>query len=280
VKVAISDGLGAGFQMPGQALVATTAPQPLSAGLLSRTIRSDLRQSRTAAPEPITASFSEYPGQTLDLTGGDDGLSASLLLPASGSGAGVTLTRSITDGDTRLDVGLKLARDAGAVIGFGDAGNGAPGTDLVSLRLGLSQDFTGGGYLSVGGEMGVADIGTPAMLTDVSSAKFDSVGFEIGQRGAFGQGDRLSLGVALPVAVTSGSAKILLPVAMAAGTSQLQDVGIDLAPSDRQMDLTLAYQTPLGDGQELMFKLVHAQNYGNRAGIGDTAAVIAYRFEF
>lgn len=280
VNIAVHDSLAAEFDQPAKTLVATAAPAPLSATLMSAAVGANLTASRVDTQRTAAADLSTIPGRTVEVQTADGGLRAAVMMPDTSGGAGVTITRSIGDGATTVDVGVKLARDAGAMMGFGDAGHGKSSTGMVALELGLRQENSDGSFVSLGGEMGMADLGNPAMLSDVSRAAFNAVGLELGQRNAFAEGDRISLGLSMPMAVTAGSAKIILPVAMAVGGSSVQDVALDLAPTDRQMDLTLAYQTPLGEGRELMMKLVHAENYGNRAGQTDDAAVLAYTFRF
>ena len=247
---------------------------------MSAALGSDLGAMRLATDRTATAAFGTGAGRTVDVASADGAMRAALQVPDADGSTGVTLTRSISDGATTVDLGLRLAQDAGGMIGFGGTGTAPAPASMVALQLGLRQEDDAGAFVAVGGEMGLADLGQPAMLRDVSAATFNSLNVEIGQRDAITAGDRLSLGLTMPMAVTSGSASVTLPVAMAAGTTALQDIGLDLAPSDRQMDIALSYQTPLGDGRELMLRLVHAENFGNRAGVTDDAAVMAYTFRF
>ena len=63
-------------------------------------------------------------------------------------------------------------------------------------------------------------------------------------------------------------------------TMSYEDVSIDLAPQDRQIDLEMAYMAPLGKRTEMKFSLVHSENYGNQAGATDTSGAIAFAFKF
>ncbi|MGL4310506.1 MAG: S8 family peptidase [Paracoccaceae bacterium] len=283
VSIPVTDSLKAGFDMPATALVATASPAPLSAGLVGRTLSTDLAMTRQAPPTALTDSFRAHNGQTIEVPLADGSASASILMPGAGKGGGIALKQSLGDGATRLDLGIKVATDAGAVVGFGSADDGAPRSDMMALQLGLSQDLSGGGFLTLGGEMGVADIGTPTAFSAVSTARFDSLSLEIGQKNAFAKGDRLALGVSMPLAVSGGEAMLAMPTTMATNMAEgasPRAMAIDLAPTDRQMDFAVSYQTPLGDHQELSMKLLHAENYGNIAGNTDTAAVMAYTIRF
>ncbi|MGB3146762.1 MAG: hypothetical protein WBA91_03265, partial [Paracoccaceae bacterium] len=113
-------------------------------------------------------------------------------------------------------------------------------------------------------------------------ASFNSVTLDIGQSNVFAKGDRLALGIGMPIAVTSGRATITLPVASGRSASSVSfaPVAIDLSPEQRQKDLSLTYQREIGDGAELIFSLIHAENYGNQAGVTDNAGIIAFSYAF
>ncbi len=277
VDVAVTDVLNTTFQMPGSSLATTVMPTPLGRTLLEKSATTNLAMARTMPDSSLNDPFAAFSGQTYSAFSPTGDLGASVLISAS-QNFGLDVKRALTDGPTRIEVGLKLARDAGNVMGFGATDKA--GTNMASLELGVTQDLGRGGFVSLGGEMGVADLGQQAMLTSVSSARFNSVNLQIGSHDAFTRGDRLTLAVGMPVAVTSGRAQAVLPVASARGLTSFQPVDIDLSPSDRQTDISLSYQVPLSDHAELMAKLVHSENYGNRAGLSDTGAVLGLNFAF
>ena len=64
------------------------------------------------------------------------------------------------------------------------------------------------------------------------------------------------------------------------GRSEMRSLAFDLAPSERQVDLSVSYQAPMGENSELLVELVHARNCGNRAGMTDNAAVPGMRWSF
>lgn len=284
VTLPVSDQLSGTFLMPGEALVATVTPAPLSRTLLSRSLGDNLEQLRLGTAGSAAQPFAAYSGYKLAALDPTGAFTASVLMapPASSDKSfGIDLKRVIGTGDSRINLGLKLVQDDGTVMGFGGTGNGAAGTQMASLELGLSQDIGRGAFVSVAGEVGVASLGSQAVLSDISTAIFNSVHLEIGQRDLFSGDDKLSVGLSMPVAVASGSARITLPTYAPTGRSAgFQDVGLDLAPTDRQIDLALTYQTRLAEGSELMLQLVHADNYGNRSGYEDVAGLVAWRFDF
>ncbi len=82
----------------------------------------------------------------------------------------------------------------------------------------------------------------------------------------------------MPLAVSSGSAGMTVPVRTSDGKTEVRSVAIDLAPQERQMDLSVSYQVPMSESSELMVELVHATNYGNVAGATDSAAVLGMKW--
>jgi subtilase-type serine protease len=71
-----------------------------------------------------------------------------------------------------------------------------------------------------------------------------------------------------------------VPVRLADGGTEVRSVGINLAPEERQMDLSISYQVPMSDNSELMFEILHAENYGNISGLTDSAAVLGMKWSF
>jgi len=278
VDVVVTDALDAPFMMPGEALAATVTPTPLSQTLLAKSLMTDLASARTMRESGLNDPFAAFSGPTYAVATPSGDVGAAVLLAPGTSDFGLNVKRALTDGATRVEVGLKVARDSGNVMGFG--ASGSEDTNMASLQLGVTQDLGRGGFFSVGGELGVADLGSQPMMTSVSAARFDSFNVEFGRHDAFTQGDRLALGIGLPVAVTGGQAEAILPVANSLGGASFAPVGIDLSPSDRQTDISLTYQTPISDNAELLAKIVHAENYGNRSGERDTGAVLAISFSF
>ena len=279
IDVAVTDSLNAGFNLKGGSLASSSAPTPLATSLLSKALTRDLASLRTDASGAIADPFAAFNAPTLAVNDPYGDFAATVLLSTPGDDTfGLSVKRALIDGPTKLELGVKVARDGGAVIGFG-GNNGEAASSLAALQLGLTQDLGEGGFLSLSGELGLADLGSQAALSNVSSAGFNSVKLDIGSHGVFTDNDRLAFGVSLPMAVTSGSAEMILPVAHSSGIS-FDPVQLDLAPSDRQVDLALSYQREILPGLEMTMQLVHAENYGNRAGETDTAGVWALKYAF
>ncbi|MCV2865785.1 S8 family peptidase [Defluviimonas sp. WL0075] len=279
VNISVTDSLDAEFRTPGGALTATAGLPELGTARLARAFSTGLEARRVASLGGFSDSFESFPGRTVTTRTADTRLSASVLMPEGGTGDyGISVSTALAEGPTRLDLGLKVARDQGTVLGLGDDG---AGSDLFAVQLALSQELAGDTFVSLTGEVGRASLAQTEIFSDVSSASFDSVGLEVGRRNLATKGDRLAFGARLPMAVTSGKAEAVLPVfSRATGTTSYEPIAIDLAPEARQLDLSVSYQRPVGDNLELMLELVHSKNQGNRAGEQDSAAVLALTWAF
>ena len=188
-------------------------------------------------------------------------------------------TASAIGFEARGVVTADMTLASGALFGLTGADAGA-GSAMLAVDFGLTQALGDGGFVRLGASFGLADPAASGMVTRAGATRFDSFGVDLGQTGVFAKGDRLALSVSLPVAVTSGEATAMLPVMMASGAQVLSAVPIDLAPESRQMDIGLSYLVPFGTGSDIKFDLQHSQNYGNIAGLSETAAAISIRYAF
>lgn len=268
-RVLVTDDLGGDFRMPGDALVARSggravAPRMMAAALSGGGAAGDL--------------LSSYAAPRLNLGLGDGDLRLSVMGdPGRGTGGeyGLSVARSLALGAARLDLGLSVARDRGTLAGLT-----AAGADLVSLDLGLSAPLGAQGFVRLSGQLGLSRPRGTGAFADVSSSRFDSLSLDIGRTGAFRAGDRLALGLALPVAMTSGRAALDLPVSRSGGRVVHNRVAINLAPEARQMDLSVSYDMPVGRNATLTLGAVHAMNHGHVAGARDTGGILALRIRF
>ena len=58
------------------------------------------------------------------------------------------------------------------------------------------------------------------------------------------------------------------------------DVEIDYTPSQREIDLSITYGTPVGKDSEIYIGAIHAFNHGHIGGQQDTAAILGFRMAF
>lgn len=281
ISFALSDSFSGNFKVPGPILARPVAAQPLSEAVLRRSLSSDMTAARTGPAAAPRATFADFAGQTLSFTDAETGLRAEILLPPESSASsayGLAFIQPLSTGPLRLDLGVKVARDEGTLLGF--AARNTPGSSLAAMSLALTREFEDGAFFSAQAEIGVAQLGKPLPLSTLSDARFSSFGFSVGRRGVFARGDRLALGVEIPTAITSGSAAFGMKVVNAAGAIEARSVPVALSPEEREVQLSLRYAVPLGPRNELQFELVHADNYGNRSGSSDTAGLVALSYRF
>lgn len=276
-KVAVRDALNAGFAMRGDALATGARPGSQAGALLARSLSSNLADDRQKSPSALADPFAALTGPVMTMSVPDATSTVAFLLPQGGSDAlGFTLTRLLTDGPTRVELGLKLARDNGHLMSL----DGNDAAMMASVALGITQDLGGKAFISVSGEMGLTDLGGATALSNSTSARFDALKLTAGRDDVFNKGDRISIGVGMPVAIASGETVLELPVYREGASMSFENVVLDLAPQDRQMDLEATYQTALSDGLEMKLSLIHSENFGNRAGVTDTGGALAFSFRF
>lgn len=278
IDLTMNDALGGDFAVAAKNFATEAAPTDLAQTLSARALGKDFKAARTAPVNPLADTFAAHPGSSFDMNA-PDGLTHASVLIGGAEDYGLAVARTLAEGDLTLDVGVKLARDGGSLMGFNGNGNSG-GASMAALTMSLSHDVGEGGFFALSGEMGIADLGTTAAVSRAGQASFNSVRLDLGGRDVFGKGDRLSVGVALPMAVSSGSADMTVPVRLADGGTEVRSVGIDLAPQERQVELSISYQVPMSDTSELMFQVIHADNYGNVAGVSDSAAMLGMKWSF
>ena len=275
--VLVRDALSAGFVMPAGALTSGARPGSRAVTLLSRSLTGNLAQDRTADVTALNDPFVTFGGNTMDLSTSDGLVAASVLMPqAGGQSVGLNLTRVLTDGPTRIELGLKLARDDGRIMSL----DGTNEAMMASVSLGVAQEFGENAFFAVSGELGMTDLGGATTIGGAGSAQFDSAAVKIGGSNVFAKGDRLTLGVGMPMAVSSGQRVVDLPVYREAASASFEQVALNLAPENRQIDIEIGYQTALSDGLEMKLSLIRSNNFGNRAGEVDSGGAIGFTFSF
>lgn len=274
----VVDSLAGDFAVPAKTLSVSAAPVALSARLAENG-RQAVGGNTTVADAGVEG-FAAFRGTEVAMEAADSPISVRLLLPAVGDGSlGLAVTRHFGDGTSGLDLGLKLSRDGGEVFGLGDGAHGS-GTAAASVTLGLRGALGQDGFVRLGAEFGLAVASGSGALTDVGQVAFNSLGVDLGQSNLFSQGDRLMIGVGTPVTVTAGHGTTRLPLRSVDGITQMSALDVGLAPESREMDLKLSYQVPLNERTNLRLDLVRATNYGNRAGVTETAGALTVKIAF
>lgn len=273
VPVMVTDLLGGDFTMPGQALAAPAPVAPVAERLWPAMFGAASRSGLIRA----------YGGGEMSLRQGS--VELALLGPEASGGAGMAgaapamaaaIGQSLEAAGGELFIGLNIARDDGTLM----PGIGGDASTLAALELAFTRDVGQGGFIELGGTFGVSPGGSGAGMSDRSDLRFNAFRIEAGQKNVLRQGDRLSLGLSMPVAITAGGAEIALPVGRSASGIVHRSIGIDYAPQDREIDLSITYGTPFGPGGELFVGAIHAFNHGHVAGAQDTAALVGFRMAF
>lgn len=266
-RVLVTDVLGGDFTMPGDALVAERAPRPLMAGAMARLGGAE------------TGMFDGLPGRHAEIRLAATDMRAEFLIPDENARAddfGVALTHRAAWAGGDLSVSASLRRDGSGALGLSAARSGGP----LAAALGISAvGRAGDGFVEVGGEIGVVS-GQDAGIADIGAARFASLGVTLGRNDAFTSGDRLTFGVTMPRAITSGAATMVLPVARSAGGIEHREMSVSLAPADREMRIALGYATPLGPGWSFGFEAAHAVNRGHVAGRSETGVFVGLSARF
>jgi len=270
VPVLVTDALGGDFTMPGSALATAPSTPPVSERLwqsmFSRDQRPGVIQAYGGADMAFGAGNFEMAFIAPDTSrapGGDPAMAASIGQRIAAAGGEVF-------------IGLNVTRDDGTLL----PGIGGQVNTLAALELGFTHQNSNGAFVEMGGSFGLAPGGSGAALSQQSDVRFNAFRLEAGQRDVLRTGDRLRVGVSLPIAVTSGRTEIALPVARSATGIDYRQVGIDYSPRDREINLSLTYDAPVGRGTDLFLGAIHAINHGHVAGQRDTAAILGFRKTF
>lgn len=276
--VLVTDSLGGDFRIGAGALVARALPQPLMTDRLA-TLGGGVSDEpgRRAEADVLNA----LTGQRVRLSAPDGALEVSLVAPASGSGdAAVGLRRTGEDGRGRLGFGLSVFRNGSGSVGLTSLTEDGSGTWAATFDVAATARLSAMTDLSLFGQIGLMGAPEGNAYAEVSAAEFASLGLDLGRRDTFRRGDRVGLGLALPTAVTSGSAAMSLPVTREDGAVSFAPITVDLAPQEREMRLSLNYRAPLIKGWTLVAEGVHAINRGHVAGATDTGALLGVEARF
>ncbi len=272
--ISVTDGLGAGFDLPASILTAdavSASGEDTALALLT-----GLSDGAMANAFPSYLS-----GQQMDVEFGD--MRIALLMPSDGAADnfGFSVMQRLGEDLPGLSVGLTAMREGESFVGMRSLlSNTTIGGTHLAATLGLDLPFSDRHGLQLTGTMGVAMPAGDMPAMEMSSANFNAIGMTYGVSHLLSVGDRMTLGVNLPQVVQSGVAKVAMPSARASGATGFETVDLSLAPDERQIDLSLSYAVPLSRQSELMFGAVHSLNDGHVAGRNATGAGIGFRMQF
>ena len=281
-NIVFLDGLGAQFDASAQILSANAIPTQNPVARVADLLATDLAGSRVD-PFGAPSQFASFiAGHEFDIALNDANLT--LLLPGRNTQVtnfGLAAKSGFDLGSTNLELGLSLLHEDSGVAGVKSLISGqnmasthGAATFEWHMPMGVGQEF------SLSGSVGVAAPSAKNSAAKMSSVRYNSVKLAYGARDIWGAGDRFSIGVSLPQAVQSGSAKFVLPVAMSSGTTTFSTVDVGLAPEGRQIDLTVSYGLPLTTHSEVLMSAVHRVNAGHIAGERNSGMAIGWKLSF
>lgn len=280
-EVLITDSLAGDFLIGGETLVGRTAAAPLMEQRLTFATSGSLKAARLEDTRTSQDLFSIFPSLSFELGGVEDGPEFEFMLPAPGTlqaNFGVAMEQQWDTSWGVAGLGVSLLQDDAGLLGA--TGGPSAGALAGALDIGAAVDLVGDGFLSVRGQFGVAD-GHEGPYADITSTSFSSYVVEMGKQNAFTNGDRLTLSVEMPTALTSGAAHVDLPVARASGGELMyQDLEVELSPKSREMNIALRYQAPLGDNWEVMAEALHSINRGHVGNENSTGGLIGFSMKF
>lgn len=188
---------------------------------------------------------------------------------------GFGLRRNFDLGGANLQIGGGLGEDTMDLL---SDWNGGTDTSLMSLDMALSTDVSDNAQLKFA--LGYAFGQETSGLGQSADVWLNGGAVTFAHQNAFAHNDQLSLSLSMPAAVASGTTSVALPVVNDAGAVAHQNVPIDLAPSDREVRLTLSYERPLTRRTNLGLSLAHAINRGHIPGARETAVMFGLRTRF
>lgn len=192
---------------------------------------------------------------------------AALADPVAGDAAGIDVTQSIGLGAGELRLGLSALHVDGSVMGVSVPGHeDGIGSAMRSVHLGYATRLGRDAAIRLDAEFGVADGPGAGMVRDFETVSYDRLGIALDRADLLRKGDLFTVFLRQPVAITEGAAAMELPTSYAQGEVGFSEERIDLAPSERQVDLGFEYGMAMGDRATLSLGMVRSRNHGNVAG--------------
>lgn len=268
VSLAVDDALAAQFSLPAERLVAER-------GQIA--VADALRLNWETGTEAGCCNMASYYPATRNVGFQSEDITVNLMLP-SGQTAddsfGMILGRDFDSDIGHISTRLSLGRDNGDLLPAWHSGGEST---IMAVEMELTAPVTSGIDFELAAGMG-------ATLSDSQDrgggTSFNSATATMVSRDVFASADRLSVSFGLPVAVSSGSTEVTLPVTTRDGSTQFQAIGVDLAPAQRELRFAIDYAHPLGDTSEVLFSAGHSENFGNIGGRRSTGLLLGYRMHF
>ena len=268
VALVVDDALDAQFSLSAGNLVARQEGRPLTDSLYASW------ENRSMGDCCGLASY--FPEtRVLGTRSGD--MTFNLMIPAGSArneSYGVNLERHFQRGLVEVSANLSLGRGESNLLPSWYSGGGsalvAGGLELTAPLGSETSLELSAGYGSTIGEMGGAG----------GSARLSSARAAIVTNGLVSGAGRLTVSVGLPVAVANGRSALTLPVEIRDGVTEQRAIGIDLAPENREIRLSMSFDFPVSARSDMVLSAAHAENFGNVTGKRQTGLFLGFRTEF
>ncbi len=280
-EIVIVDALGGDFAAPGNIMAADMLLTPGPEAAIARVMAADLAGDE-GDPFALESAFpATVPGRELSRDLGDVRLS--LFMPSERSRSasfGISASRRFDLGGSALRLGFGLLREEGAFAGIQAMQGARLSAQHASASFAWDIPLNGRERLSLAGSLGVAAPGGDLPGARFTPVSYGALRLSYAARDVLGRGDRLSVALGMPQAITSGQARFELPVTMRAGQAGFAPVAVPLSPARRQTDFTASYGLSLSDGAELLFSARRSLNLGNVAGRRSSDVAMGLRISF
>lgn len=294
IEIVAVDQLDGVFRLSGDAVAGVSEPVDLSAFRLASLSNGDLKAQRLSTAGGLlgdgvyglgTPVMRELDALSLSgnfahpVTAGAATL-VEMIDDDTGS-AGIRVKQGFSLGSGQLVLGFDARHEEGSVMGMT-----APGYETAvegsgyGMQFGLAHPLGSGFGLRIEGELGRAEGTGGGMIQSFDDIRYDSLRVSLDRGGVFDDDDILTFFASRPAVITSGSAKMTLPVAASGGVVSYAEHGVDLAPDARQLDLGVEYAAGLNAATELRLGAVASMNHGHAKSARDFQALASLQMRF
>ena len=266
--LAVDDTLGAAFAVPADTLVAQQNRTPVTDAIW---------QDWEQGGQGECCTHQTYFPTTQAIHAVYQGTNVRFMVPEADDldpSYAVSIGRTFEAQAASFSFDLGIGHDGGDLL---PSWQGGSGSTVISGELNMTAPLSSSTDLVMSaGLAGAFGQGRG----DATTARFDAAQAALVQRDLFAQGDRFSLRVGLPVAVSDGSGEVTLPVRTTAGAQEQQSIAIMLAPEAREMQYGFSYNVPVSDTADVLLAVAVAENAGHIAGQRSTGLLIGFRSQF
>ena len=195
-------------------------------------------------------------------------------------GAGVAL--QFGPKSNRLSLGASIMQEQGGALGMQSF---AENQDLSSVSraidVGYSASLNNNVSFDANAQIGALTSSGQGMWGGQEDTTFSAFGMALNVTNVFAGNDRIIASIRQPIAIDGGTMTVALPQTRDVDgniTSSILD--INLAPSDRQLDLGLEYEVPLDQYESIRFGAAYILNNANITGETTLGLAMSYSLEF